>query len=150
MAAGSNITLSSLDTRLFVENCTNLAATASVSLSLADAESIRKNLHNANGASYLLVESSCDETSAMKVELVSAPRECYEYSATLKSAPTTNGRFGTFIVYSVRSSRCHYWWITLICIVFITPAVLMFLLGAKLLCCKKSKTTRKSVSVSAN
>jgi hypothetical protein len=149
MEAGSNLTVSSLTASLKVENCAVLSASVTLSLSAADLIDIREAEKTQVGAKFLLVDSSCNEASQMTVEIVSVPRECRIYSAKLVHEAGPNAsRFATYVVYSWSSSRCHIWWIILVCILAITASLIGAMCLGKRLFCPPPKQARRRVAYS--
>jgi hypothetical protein len=146
MAEGSNITLSGLVAELRTEDCAFLKSMAVITLSAEDVDRIRDAKKTKAGAKYLLVDSGCDGMKDMKVVVETAPRECRIYSAQLVHSGPFGGRFYTHIEYSWTSTRCNYWWIVLISIILITPAIIAIMYGISWMFKTKPKP-RRAVSI---
>lgn len=147
MAAGSNITVSGLNVALKVDECAVLKATAVVSLSKANTEAIRRAKGTKRGAKYLLASSACDGLKDLQVVIKSQPQECRQYKAKIVHEQSTSGVYYAQIQYSWSSSRCNYWWIILISILLITPAVILLMYLLHRLIRKGKPKTRRGVTI---
>lgn len=147
MASGSKLVTKGLGAGVWVEKCALLESTITFSLSKLDVDQIGRDKHTKYGAEYDLLESGCNSAAKAKAEVVSQPRECRRWKASLATRPIPNGRYILAVTFSSDHSRCNYWWIILISILLITPAVIFVLWVIYRLFCKPKPRTRSTVRI---
>lgn len=148
MGPDSKLVTKGLGAGVWVQNCAQLEGTITISLSKADIEQIGRDRRTKYGSVYDILESSCSASSKAKVEVVSAPTECRRWKTSLRTRSLPRGRYMLSFAISPDHTRCNYWWIILISILLITPAVIFVLWVIYRLCCKKSKPkTRTTVRI---
>lgn len=137
MAPGSVLALDGLSSTLWVKGCARLESTIKVTLSKDSVSRMRQDQKEGRKLSYDFMESQCNNVSKAIVEAIAENEECRVWTVSLESRYLLGGRYMTSLNFSSSSLRCNYWWIILISIVLITPAVILIMWAIYRLCCKR-------------
>lgn len=145
MAPGSVMAIEGIGATVWVEGCARLESSLEVTLTESDV----KQLHdNGKSTTYDFMESGCNNISKARSTVAEAPEECRVWSVQLGSRPLLGGRYMATLTYTSSTARCNYWWIILISILLITPAVIFLMWVVYRICCKREKPRRPTVRMS--
>lgn len=149
MAPGSVMAVDGLSATLWVEGCARLESTVEVTLSESNVQQLHDNQKNGRSLTFDLMESECNNITAATAKVVSEPEECRVWSVTLGSRALFAGRYMATLRFTSSTARCNYWWIILISILLITPAVIFLMWVVYRLCCR-TKQKRRAPTVRIN
>lgn len=148
MAPGSVMEIEGLSAIMWVEKCARLESSLEVTLSESSVQQLHDDLKNSRSMTYDLMESDCNNITKATVKVAEAPEECRVWSVHLGSRTLIGGRQMATLTYTSSTARCNYWWIILISILLITPAVIFLMWVVYRLCCKRQKPRRPTVRMS--